>query len=93
MRTFFSLHVPIIIIHVVNVRVLDRFNRCPIAMRMAWHAAGTYDAATKTGGTNGGTMRFTPESTDPSNAGLSIIRDLLHPVKAMNPEHINLKIN
>ena len=74
-------------------RVLDRFNRCPIAMRMAWHAAGTYDAATKTGGTNGGTMRFTPESTDPSNAGLSIIRDLLHPVKAMNPEHINLKIN
>ena len=26
-------------------------------------------------------MRFSPESTDPSNAGLSIIRDLLHPVK------------
>ncbi len=50
-------------------------------MRMAWHAAGTYDAKSKTGGTNGGTMRFSPESTDPANAGLSIIRDLLHPVK------------
>jgi hypothetical protein len=64
-----------------KVVVTFRIIRCPIAMRMAWHAAGTYDAKSKTGGTNGGTMRFSPESTDPSNAGLSIIRDLLHPVK------------
>lgn len=47
--------------------------------------AGTYDKNDNTGGTNGATIRFPPESTDPDNAGLSIIRDLLHPVKAKYP--------
>lgn len=31
-------------------------------------------------------MRFEPESTDPDNAGLSIIRDLLLPIKLAHPE-------
>jgi hypothetical protein len=34
---------------------------------------------------DGGTMRFKQEATDPANAGLSIIRDMLHPVAAANP--------
>jgi hypothetical protein len=28
-------------------------NACPIAMRMAWHAAGTYDKGDGSGGCNG----------------------------------------
>eukprot|EP01006_Ploeotia_vitrea_P031379 TRINITY_DN63713_c0_g2_i1.p1 TRINITY_DN63713_c0_g2~~TRINITY_DN63713_c0_g2_i1.p1 ORF type:complete len:429 (+),score=248.20 TRINITY_DN63713_c0_g2_i1:159-1289(+) len=55
-------------------------------MRMAWHAAGTYDKNDGTGGCNGATMRFEPEQSDPANAGLSIIRDLLHPVHKKYPE-------
>ncbi|KAJ3380587.1 heme peroxidase [Lobulomyces angularis] len=35
----------------------------PVFVRLAWHAAGTYDKTTKTGGTNGATMRFKPESS------------------------------
>lgn len=61
----------------------QKANACPIAMRMAWHAAGTFDSVTGTGGCNGATMRFAPESNDPANAGLSIIRDLLLPVKSV----------
>ena len=41
----------------------------PLLVRLAWHASGTYDKATNTGGSNGSTMRFQPESTDGANAG------------------------
>jgi catalase (peroxidase I) len=54
----------------------QKVNACPMAMRMAWHASGTYDSKDKSGGSNGATMRFPPESTDGANAGLNIIRDL-----------------
>ena len=30
-------------------------------------------------------MRFAPEANDPANAGLSIIRDMLHPVQKSRP--------
>lgn len=30
-------------------------------------------------------MRFKQEANDPANAGLSIIRDMLHPVASSNP--------
>lgn len=66
--------------------ITQKANACPIASRLAWHAAGTFDRRDGTGGCNGGTMRFAPESSDPDNAGLSIIRDLLHPVKVAHPE-------
>mmetsp|Transcript_20377 Transcript_20377/g.29266 ORF Transcript_20377/g.29266 Transcript_20377/m.29266 type:complete len:410 (+) Transcript_20377:89-1318(+) len=59
----------------------DKVNACPMAIRVAWHAAGTYDKETQTGGSNGATMRFAPEANDPANAGLSIIRDMLHEVQ------------
>lgn len=61
-------------------------NACPMAARVAWHAAGAFDAADGSGGTDGATMRFEPEKSDPANAGLSIIRDMLHPVKVNHPE-------
>ncbi|KAJ6151526.1 hypothetical protein N7470_007123 [Penicillium chermesinum] len=34
----------------------------PVLVRLAWHASGTYDKETGTGGSNGATMRFAPES-------------------------------
>jgi hypothetical protein len=30
----------------------------PVLIRLGWHSSGTYDALTKTGGSNGATMRF-----------------------------------
>jgi cytochrome c peroxidase len=53
----------------------------PVLVRLAWHASGTYDAATGTGGSNGATMRFAPESDHGANAGLKHARDFLEPVK------------
>lgn len=38
--------------------------------RLAWHASGTYDKISKTGGSQGGTMRFQQELADGANAGL-----------------------
>lgn len=61
----------------------------PVLVRLGWHASGTYDAMTKTGGSNGATMRFPPEGDHGANAGLKAARDFLDPVKgklrAMNP--------
>lgn len=53
----------------------------PVLVRLAWHASGTYDKETGTGGSNGATMRFVPEAGHPANAGLQAARDFLEPVK------------
>jgi catalase (peroxidase I) len=53
----------------------------PLFLRLAWHSSGTYDRTDKTGGSNGATMRFPPESTDPENKGLDIARNLLETIK------------
>lgn len=53
--------------------------------RLAWHAAGTYDAKTKRGGSEGATMRFTPESAWGANAGLHHARARLESVKKEFP--------
>jgi cytochrome c peroxidase len=53
----------------------------PVLLRLAWHASGTYDKETGTGGSNGATMRFAPESDHGANAGLKAARDFLEPVK------------
>ena len=56
---------------------------------MAWHASGTYDksdTSSKSGGSDGATMRFEPESTDGANAGLDIMQKILEPVKARFPD-------
>ena len=57
----------------------------PVLVRLAWHSAGTYDVNTKTGGSDGATMRFDPEASHGANGGLKIARDLLEPVKAKYP--------
>jgi cytochrome c peroxidase len=55
----------------------------PILLRLAWHASGTYDKETGTGGSNGATMRFAPESEHGGNAGLKVARDFMEPIKGM----------
>ncbi|KAM0459040.1 hypothetical protein ACHAPV_004613 [Trichoderma viride] len=57
----------------------------PVLVRLAWHCSGTYDKETKTGGSNGATMRFAPESGHGANAGLIAARDFLEPIKAKYP--------
>lgn len=57
----------------------------PVLLRLAWHASGTFDKSTGTGGSNGATMRFAPESAHGANAGLIAARDFLEPVRAANP--------
>jgi len=57
----------------------------PLLVRLAWHTSGTYDKQTGTGGSNGATMRFSPESAWGANAGLGVARDLLEPVKKSYP--------
>ncbi|KAJ3333363.1 heme peroxidase [Blyttiomyces sp. JEL0837] len=58
----------------------------PVLVRLAWHAAGTYDKATGTGGSNGATMRFDPEASHGANAGLNVARQLLEPIKKKYPQ-------
>lgn len=43
-------------------------------LRLAWHCCGTYSALDHTGGSNGGRMRFKPESDFEANAGLGLGR-------------------
>ncbi|KXZ45115.1 hypothetical protein GPECTOR_58g564 [Gonium pectorale] len=57
----------------------------PVLVRLAWHASGTYDKKTGTGGSNGATMRFGPECEWAANAGLAVARGLLEKVKAEHP--------
>jgi cytochrome c peroxidase len=64
----------------------------PVLVRLAWHASGTYDVNTGTGGSNGATMRFAPESDHGANAGLNHARDFLEPVKRKSaPESIRFE--
>jgi len=64
----------------------DEPSHGPLLIRLAWHASGTYDKVTKTGGSNGATMRFPPEAEHGANAGLHVARNLLESVKKAHPE-------
>ena len=57
----------------------------PVLVRLAWHASGTYDVTTKTGGSDGATMRFTPEAAFGANAGLAEARKRLEPIQTQFP--------
>ncbi|KAH7925640.1 cytochrome c peroxidase [Leucogyrophana mollusca] len=57
----------------------------PVLLRLAWHASGTYDKNTGTGGSNYATMRFEPESLHGANAGLVVARQEMEKVKAEFP--------
>ena len=43
----------------------------PTLVRLAWHSSGTYDKMSKTGGSQGGTIRFKEELAHGGNAGLA----------------------
>lgn len=58
----------------------DDGSYAPVLVRLAWHASGTYDKESKTGGSNGASMRFAPESNHGANAGLGAARDRLEPI-------------
>ena len=58
----------------------------PVLVRLAWHCAGTWDKEAKNGGSDGATMRFSPESDHGGNAGLGHARNMLESVKAEHPE-------
>jgi len=58
----------------------------PVLVRLAWHAAGTYDKKSNTGGSDGATMRFVPESGHGANAGLDTARAFLEPIKQKFPQ-------
>jgi catalase (peroxidase I) len=63
-------------------------NVCPFAIRLAWHASGTFDkedATVQAGGSDGATMRFEPEITDGANAGLALMQDIIKPVQKKFP--------
>jgi len=53
----------------------------PVLLRLAWHASGTYDKDSKTGGSNYATMRFDSEANHGANNGLNVARGLMEKVK------------
>ncbi|EEF37154.1 L-ascorbate peroxidase, cytosolic, putative [Ricinus communis] len=56
----------------------------PIILRLAWHAAGTFDVSTRTGGPFG-TIRHPLELAHEANNGLDIAVKLLEPIKQQFP--------
>jgi len=69
----------------LDVEGYDDGSYGPVLVRLAWHAAGTYDQKNGNGGSNGATMRFSPECDHAANAGLAVARKVLEPVKAKFP--------
>jgi len=57
----------------------------PLLIRFAWHLCGTYDKESRTGGSNGATMRFEAEANDPENAGFEKAKALLKPIHERYP--------
>ena len=58
----------------------DYGNYGPFFVRMAWHSAGTFCAKSGTGGSDGGRMKYCPESAWGANAGLADVRAVVEKV-------------
>ncbi|OSX65959.1 hypothetical protein POSPLADRAFT_1043507 [Postia placenta MAD-698-R-SB12] len=57
----------------------------PVLVRLAWHASGTYDKETGTGGSNYATMRFEPEALHGANNGLHVARGIMEGIHEQFP--------
>ena len=64
----------------------DGTSLCGTFVRLAWHSAGTYAKSDNSGGSTGGRMRFGPEKAWGANAGLTMAREALEPIKKDHPE-------
>ncbi|CAF1313480.1 unnamed protein product [Didymodactylos carnosus] len=73
------------IANLLDVEGYDDGSYGPVFVRLAWHASGTFSAADNSGGSNGGCMRFEPESKWGANSGLQIAREVLEKVKKAHP--------
>jgi peroxiredoxin len=73
------------IVEILPRKDYDDGSTGPVLVRLAWHACGTYDKTTGTGGSNGSTMRYKLESEDSANKGLEYAREFLEPIKAKFP--------
>ena len=69
-----------VVYNAIAHKILDD-NKAPLLLRLGFHCSGTYDSKTGTGGSNGATMRFAPESKYAINTGMSIACDFLEPIK------------
>lgn len=58
----------------------------PVFVRLAWHAAGTYDKNTKKGGSEGALMRYAHQAGWGANAGLALPRARLEAVAREFPQ-------
>ncbi|XP_024188981.1 L-ascorbate peroxidase 2, cytosolic isoform X2 [Rosa chinensis] len=68
-----------------KLRGLIQEKHCaPIILRVAWHSAGTFDVATKTGGPFG-TIRDPAVLAHEANKGLEIAVRILEPIKEQFP--------
>ena len=68
----------------------DDGSLAPLLLRFSWHASGTYDAKTNTGGSNGGTIWHRAEAADPENAGFDKARELLKRIHAKHRATLSL---
>lgn len=57
----------------------------PVLVRLAWHASGTFDKTSHTGGSGYGTMRFKQEVSTGANSGLIRARNWLDPIHKQFP--------
>jgi len=62
----------------------------PLLLRLAFHSAGTFDAATNTGGSNGGTLRFPEELADPENACIDAASVAVEAMQASRADYITV---
>jgi cytochrome c peroxidase len=70
----------------MDIEDFDDGSFAPICIRLAWHSAGTWDPKTQTGGSDGATMRFSPEADHGANAGLHVARNRIREIKAKYPD-------
>ncbi|AOW04632.1 putative heme-binding peroxidase [Yarrowia lipolytica] len=68
-----------------NTTVFKDGTLAPLLIRLAWHSCATYDKYTRTGGSNGATMRYHLEASDEGNVGLEVARLSLEPIKRKHP--------